>query len=325
MFWNNVKIALRNLRKNKVFAVINISGLAIGMTIFIFGGLLVDYERTHDAFFVNSENTYTVGSHAAPELDAGFDQLNAAFSAVGPIIEAEFPDVEAVARTIRREFLASFGAESFYQSVTFADPAFLKIFDLGYVHGDASALDNPTSIIITEPVAIKYFGSTDVVGKTVTLDHEFEFQIGAVITAIPMNSHFNSLPIMQTTLEVIAPLAALNRMRDYDLAGDWDNLSLGNMTYIMLPESLDGEWLQNQLNGIYDRIEFKYNRQGEVTEIKDQNETVHAYDFDALDRQTQDRVTTLGEGAHGTSGTIGIVDRLLLMFARRIPSESLIA
>lgn len=254
MFWNNVKIALRNLRKNKVFAVINISGLAIGMTIFIFGGLLVEYERTHDAFFVNSENTYTVGSHAAPELDVGFDQLNSTFSAVGPIIEAEFPDVEAVARTVLREFLASFGAESFYQSVTFADPAFLKIFDLGYVHGDASALDNPTSIIITEPVAIKYFGSTDVVGKTVTLDHEFEFQIGAVITAIPMNSHFNSLPIMQTTLEVIAPLAALNRMRDYDLAGDWDNLSLGNMTYIMLPESLDGEWLQNQLNGIYDRI-----------------------------------------------------------------------
>jgi YD repeat-containing protein len=49
----------------------------------------------------------------------------------------------------------------------------------------------------------------------------------------------------------------------------------------------------------YDRIEFRYNRQGEVTEIKDQNETVHAFDYDALGRQTQDRVTTLGTGVDG--------------------------
>ena len=53
MFWNNVKIALRNLGKNKAFAAINISGLAIGLTIYVFGGLLVNYERTHDTFFEN--------------------------------------------------------------------------------------------------------------------------------------------------------------------------------------------------------------------------------------------------------------------------------
>jgi putative ABC transport system permease protein len=61
MFWNNVKIAIRNLRKNKLFAFINIAGLAIGLTIYVFGGLLVRYESTHDAFFERSERTYTVG------------------------------------------------------------------------------------------------------------------------------------------------------------------------------------------------------------------------------------------------------------------------
>ena len=55
----------------------------------------------------------------------------------------------------------------------------------------------------------------------------------------------------------------------------------------------------NGTDETYDRIEFKYNRQGEVTEIKDQNETVHAFDYDALGRQTQDRVTTLGTGVDG--------------------------
>ena len=57
MFWNNVKIAIRNLRKHKGFAAINIIGLAIGLVVFVFGGLLVEYEQTHDVFFENSDRT----------------------------------------------------------------------------------------------------------------------------------------------------------------------------------------------------------------------------------------------------------------------------
>ena len=132
MFWNNVKIALRNLRKNKAFAAINILGLAIGLTIFVFGGLLVEYESTHDAFFKNASNTYTIGSHAAPDLDVGVDVLNATFSAVLPIVEVELSDVEAVARTVAREFLVRMGEESFYENISFADPAFLEIFDFEF-------------------------------------------------------------------------------------------------------------------------------------------------------------------------------------------------
>src|SRR6056300_1683181 len=89
MFWNNVKIALRNLRKNKVFALVNILGLALGLTIYVFGGLLVKYESTHDMFFENAANIYTIGSIAAPDLDVGIDRFNATFTTVGPIIEAE--------------------------------------------------------------------------------------------------------------------------------------------------------------------------------------------------------------------------------------------
>ncbi len=254
MFWNNVKIALRNLRKNKTFAAINILGLAIGMTIFIFGGLLVEYEETHDAFFENSSRTYTIGSYAAPELNIGVDVLNSTFSTIGPILESEFPDIDAVARTISEEYLVKMGTDSFYQNVAFADAAFLKIFDFNYIHGDSSALDSPTGLLISESAAMKYFGETDVIGKTVTLDNEFDYQVAAVMVDVPLNSHFNSLPIMETSLEIVAPLAALNKMQDYDLAGNWNNLSLGNMTYVMLPETLDVAWLQNQLDSIFERV-----------------------------------------------------------------------
>jgi len=254
MFWNNVKIALRNLRKNKAFAAINITGLAIGLTIYVFGSLLVEYERTHDTFFERVDRIYTIGATASPELNVGVNQFNSIQSAVGPIIEAELTDVEAVARTIAREYLVTMGPDSFYQSIRFSDPALLQIFDLDYVHGDSSALDDPSGLIISESAAAKYFGKTDVMGEVVTLDNEFDFYVAAVIEDLPLNSHFTSLVIVDSPFEMVAPIQALSRTRDFDVAGDWDNLSVGDMTYVLLPPELDGDWLQAQMDSMFDRV-----------------------------------------------------------------------
>ena len=253
MFWNYVKIALRNLRKNKAFAAINISGLAIGMTIYVFGGLLVNYERTHDTFFENYDRTYTIGATASPELNVGVDNFNSVQSAVGPLIETELTDVEAVARTIQREYLIAMGPDSFYEQIRFADPALLQIFDFNYIHGDSSVLDDPSALLISETTAIKYFGKTDVIGEVVTLDNEFDFYVGAVIEDVPLNSHFSSLVIMDSPFSIVAPIQALTRTRQFDVNGDWNNLSIGNMTYVLLPPTLDQGWLQTQMDGLFER------------------------------------------------------------------------
>jgi len=254
MFWNYVKIALRSLRKNKVFALINISGLSIGLIVYVFGGLLVDYEATHDTFFEKAARTYTIGAMAAPALNVGVDRFDSVFSTIGPIIEAELPDVEAVARTIRDEYLLSMGEESFYESIIFADPAFTRIFDFKYIQGSEAALDDPSGLIISESLAIKYFGDTDVIGRVVTFDNEFDFHVAAIIEDLPLNTHFNSSPVLEGQFNIVVPISGLNRMRDWDLAGSWTNLSIGNMTYVVLPEGLDGDWLQAQVDSIYERL-----------------------------------------------------------------------
>lgn len=254
MIWNNIKIALRNIRKNKLFAAINILGLALGLSIYVFGGLLVKYERTHDAFFANSDRIYTVSSELAADLDVGIDSLSTAHSAIGPIIASELPDVDAVARTISDEFLVSSGDKSFYQPLRFADPSFLEIFDLQFIHGDDSSLSDPSGIIISEAAAIKYFGNTDVTGEVLTFDNEHDFQVAGVFADVPRNSHFNSLPIMDVAFDMVAPIKALVRIREFDEAGGYNNLSMGNMTYVMLPETLDIDWLQDQLDSIYERL-----------------------------------------------------------------------
>jgi putative ABC transport system permease protein len=254
MFWNNVKIALRNLRKNKLFALVNILGLALGLTIYVFGGLLVKYESTHDMFFENAANTYTIGSIAAPDLDVGVDNFNATFTAVGPLIEAELQDVERVARTVNSEYLLSVGDKSFYETLSFTDAALLDIFDFSYIHGDSSALEDPSGLLLSESSAVKYFGRTDVIGETVTFDNEYDFHVTAVIEDLPLNSHFSSSVLTDSSLDFLVPINGLNRMRDWDLAGNWNNLSINNMTYVLLPETLGEEWLNTQVDGIYERL-----------------------------------------------------------------------
>ena len=251
MYWNYLKIALRNLRKHKLFAAINILGLALGMTIYVFGFLLVDYEQTHDTFYENSDRTYVIGAVASPLLEVGIDRMNSTMSAVGPMIEAQLPDVEKVARTIAFEYLIGMGSESFYQTTWFADAELLRIFDFEYLHGDETALEDPTNILITETAALKYFGSSDVLGEVITLDNQYDFQVAAIIRDLPLNSHFNSLPISESAMDVIAPLRSLVRLRDFDEAGEWDNWSMGNMTYVLLPPALDGAWLQAQMDQLY--------------------------------------------------------------------------
>jgi len=254
MFWNNVKVALRNLRKNTFFATINIAGLTVGLVVFVFGNLLVRYENTHDAFFEKAARTYTLGSIAAPELNVGIDKFNSVHTAVAPLLRSELADIEYVARTIIREYLVTMGPDSFYQGIRFADPEFLKIFDLDYVLGDVTALDDPSGVLITESIATKYFGRTDVIGETITLDNEFDFVVSAVVRDLPANTHFNSLVLLETDFEVLMPIKALVRIDEYDEVGEWDNLSLSNMTYVTLPENFDGQWLQAQLDSMFDRI-----------------------------------------------------------------------
>jgi putative ABC transport system permease protein len=253
MFWNNLKIALRNLRKNKLFAFINVAGLALGMTIYVLGGLIADYESTHDAFFANSDRIYTVGSSASPNLNMGIDKINVANSAYGPFIEAELSDVEAVARTLRYAYLVTMGATGFYQTITFADPALLDIFDFEFIEGDPGALRDPMGLILSRKAAIKYFGRTDVIGEVITLDNQYDFNVMAVMDDVPQNSHFNSTLVIETALDVLAPMQALSVLRNFDISGDFKDLSMGNMTYVLLPEHLDKAWLETQVDELFER------------------------------------------------------------------------
>lgn len=255
MFKNYIKIAFRSIAKNKLYATINILGLSMGLAIYLFGGLMSDYEYNHDAFFDNSDRTYTIRGEVSSKANMGIGQIDGVQSALGPLITAELNEVDAVARTVMREFLVSVDEDNYYQNVRFTDPALLEIFDFEFIYGDSTALDSSTGIVITETFAKKYFADQNPMGKTITLDHEHDLSVAAVIRDIPTNSHFNSgvIKILIRPLEILIPMNAMERITGFVPDSNWGNTSSGNLTYVMLPPTLDQQWLQTQIDGIYER------------------------------------------------------------------------
>ncbi len=253
MFKNYIVSALRNILKNRLYAFINIVGLALGMAVYVFGTVLVDYEKNHDRHFSNVDRIYTPNSLFSPSANIGMRSADTVYAAFGDHVRVGMPELEGIARVRREEFLFSVGEKDFYQDIRFTDPDFTKIFDLNYLAGDHSVLLNPSMLIITESVATRFFGSDDAVGQTIMLDHELAVTVGAVVEDLPANSHFNSSLLGETDFAVVANFKALNSLRGYDPATDWTDISLGNRTYILIPDDKDSAWLEAGLQNLYEQ------------------------------------------------------------------------
>lgn len=255
MFANYIKLALRNIAKHRLYAFINVTGLAIGLAVFLLGMILAAYERDHDSMFSQRDHIYSVGSVFAEGADIGVLETDSTYSAVGPLLEIDIDELEAVARTIGREYLVTVGRtnDSYYHKITFADPELTEIFNFAYLYGDASALSDPRGVILSESTAKKYFARSDVVGQTLTLDHEHDFVIKAVIRDIPADSHFTSSLLSDSEPRMFAHLDTLAQISDFSFDEDWGNLSLGDLTYVLLKEGKSQQWLSDQVNAVFER------------------------------------------------------------------------
>ncbi|MFT5805165.1 MAG: putative ABC transport system permease protein, partial [Candidatus Paceibacteria bacterium] len=107
MLRNYLLTAWRNIIKNRVYTLINILCLVVGLTVFVFGSMLIDYERHYDSFFANADRIMTVGTVFTPEANIGVKEFDGTYSAVQPLIKAQVPGVTLSARTFVREFLVT--------------------------------------------------------------------------------------------------------------------------------------------------------------------------------------------------------------------------
>ena len=195
MFKNYIKIALRNLGKNKVFSAINIAGLAIGISCFILITLYVTDELSYDRFNKKGERIYRISA----DIKFGGAETRYPFTSdmMGQIFKKDFPEVEDYTRIYNSngsKLIKKGNQFITEEKVAHADSTFFNIFTLPAIAGDTKiALNEPNTVVITASTAQKYFGTTAALGKIIeTNDNDKTlYKVTAVIKDIPSNAHFN--------------------------------------------------------------------------------------------------------------------------------------
>jgi putative ABC transport system permease protein len=192
MIQNYIKTAFRSLLKNKGFTFINVFGLALGLATCLLIVFYVFDELSYDRYNVKADRVFRLN------YDIKFGGVQNPYAITPPIagaaLKADFPGIEQVARFRNRGGnKVKKGAQNIQEDrMVYADNSILDVFTLPIINGDAThALTEPHTVIVTEDIAKKYFGKTDVVGQVLTVNDTSLFKITAVIKNIPQQSHFH--------------------------------------------------------------------------------------------------------------------------------------
>jgi len=197
MFKNYFKIALRNIKKQKVYSIINISGLALGLTCFILIFLFIQFELSYDRHFEHADRIYKIIYKFTEKSYMGTDKEAHTHPPCVTAILNNFPEVESGTRISKYyNGKVQIDNNSFYeQKWIWADEHFFDIFTIPLVYGNhETALEQPNSVVIDEETSLKFFGNDNPVGKTLSFEYRSSviYKITGVIENIPENSHFKA-------------------------------------------------------------------------------------------------------------------------------------
>jgi putative ABC transport system permease protein len=194
MLKNYLKITLRNFFRYKTNSVINIAGLSIGMAVFIIIILFVKFQLSFDTFNKKMDRTYRV--IWVSKSNPGNITYVETPELLGPALKQQFPQIESLVRIEKHyplKALVSYSNKSFYETdFLHTDSSFFNLFSFKFIKGNAeNALDNPNSLVITQSISKKFFGSQDPIGKILTVDNTNKYIVTGVIKDVPLNSHFH--------------------------------------------------------------------------------------------------------------------------------------
>ena len=222
MIKNYFIVAFRNLKRNKLFSVINIGGLAVGLAAFWMITLYVANEMSYDRFHTNAGRIYRVVQHAS--WNGGSFHLAVTPAPMAAALKNDYPEIEA---TVRLD--AEGGGTILYGNqrieagdIFFADSAAFSVFTYHFLLGDAkTALSKPQSIVLTKTLAQKLFGDAAAgFNKTIDFGNNNPALVTGIIDDVPQNAHFR--------------FSALRSMPQ-DLGKNWSNSYL--YTYLLLKEN----------------------------------------------------------------------------------------
>lgn len=239
----NLKVALRNLWKNKGFSLINIGGLAIGLASCMVLLIYIAYEWSYDKQFTNNDKTYVVYQHAV----ANGKTFSWAWTpnAMASEVAEKIPGVKYASHsTYPNSSLISSGDKKLTSKIVFADQAFTKILDYKFIKGNpAKVLKEVNTIILTQSFANKLFGSEDPINKTVKLDNQDILKVEGVIEDVPTNSSIN--------FDCLMPWSLFVKREPWVKESNWGNNMC--LTMVQLQDNNLFPEANKAIEGVYER------------------------------------------------------------------------
>ncbi len=211
MIIHHLLIALRHIRRNKLYSIINISCLAIGIAVAMTIMLYVLHERSYDRWHANASRIFSVSTASSFGTET-FSSTRVSYL-TGPGALLSSPAVEGMTRTANGSEAVELQNPDMPQvrfregeSFLYADSNFFQFFSFRLLRGrPAEVLVRPFTVVLTETAARKYFGNTDPVGKTLMLDSGYRLEVTGVAADVPSNSTIR--------FELVASLATMREMK----------------------------------------------------------------------------------------------------------------
>ncbi|MHB1205333.1 MAG: ABC transporter permease [Rhodospirillaceae bacterium] len=244
MFHNYLAAALRNLVRNRLYAAINIVGLAVGLTAVLLIALFVRDEFSFDKWIPGHERTYFL-STARPG-DRSFDISSGKFA---PLLKLDFSEVESYARLADSPAGTRHGEIEGGERFYWADPDLFTVLPIPAVAGDLrSALRSADGVAISRAMARKYFGRDDPIGESLEIDRKNVMKVRAVFADLPSNSHLN-FDIVASGLASFSRLTAVDAGRQANPEGFFLNV----YTYLRLAPGADIQAIRDAIPAFFAR------------------------------------------------------------------------
>jgi len=238
MLKNYLLTALRNFKKAKLFSLVNVLGLSLGLAAFLLLVMYVEYEKSYDRFQPNFDRIYRLRYERTDQAGQAV-RFASCCPPAGLRIRGRYPEVERVARLFRYRGSVSFEDRAFIEErMYFAEADFLSIFRFPFLAGDPrEGIGEPRRAFLSKSTARRYFGDRDPINRTIHLDRKMDFRVAGVFEDIASNSHLK--------FDILLSYPDLLRIYGQDMENSWGDS--GWFTYLLLAPGADPATLERKL------------------------------------------------------------------------------
>lgn len=249
MIKNYLTSVWRYISRNRIFTVINVLGLVIGMTAFMLIAQFVAHEFSYDNFWGNNGSVYRVHLDRYDKGELSTRWASGA-AGIGPDLKANFPEVRQYVRMSQTNALLAYGDTFFREEhVYFTSQGFFEVFGYSLLSGvDSTALKGQNKIVLSQTLARKYFGNEDPMGKTIRGNGRYDLEVTGVFADLPTNTHMHVDAMI--SFGTFVRLVGMNNESELN-QWQWD----GFLTYLLLNDKASAKELEAKLPAYVEKRE----------------------------------------------------------------------